>query len=76
MNWLDLLAVQGTKHLINNVYDEEDLMSTQVIVLLSAHKEDIMDIRPRAMELELFVELAFPFAQTSTLSGHLFVLSL
>ena len=38
MHWLDLLAVQGTKHLVNNVYDEQDLMSTQVIVLLSANE--------------------------------------
>ena len=38
MDWLDLLAVQGTKHLVNNVYDEQDLMSTQVIVLLSANE--------------------------------------
>lgn len=37
-------------------------MSTQVIVLLSTHDKDSMDIRPRAVELELLVELALPFA--------------
>lgn len=36
-------------------------MPTQVIILLSTHDEDSMDIRPRVLKLEFLVELALPF---------------
>ena len=44
-----------------NFHDEEDFMPTQVIILLSTHDEDSMDIRPRVLKLEFLVELALPF---------------
>lgn len=45
---------------MNNFYDDEDLMSSWAIVLVSTHDEGSMDIGQRALELEFLVEVAPP----------------
>lgn len=45
---------------MNNFYDDEDLISSWAIVLLSTHDEGSMDIGQRALELEFLVEVALP----------------